>query len=171
MPKAQIRHPIRFLRFFWRYWFSQKNISRKNLLHYANKYKERHPDLKLELLLSSGFGGKDGGLETKSYSEKMMNAKICLVPRGTSFETFRFFEALRYGCIPVTEALPSSWFYNGSPTIEIEDWSELEEILNSLLENKHLIQEKHQECLNWWKTKCSEAVVGKYIAEKLNAII
>ncbi|HHP7229385.1 MAG TPA: exostosin family protein [Xenococcaceae cyanobacterium] len=168
---ATIRHPVKFLRFFWRYWFSQKNISRQNLLRYVNQCQEKHPDLRFELSLSSGFGGKQGGIETESYSEKMMNTKVCLVPRGTSFETFRFFEALRYGCIPVTEALPSSWFYDGSPDIKLKDWSELEEVLTRLFANKHLMQEKHQECLNWWKSKCSEAVVGNYIAEKLNTTI
>jgi hypothetical protein len=99
-----------------------------------------------------------------------MNAKLCLVPRGTSYETFRFFEALRYGCIVVTEALPSRWFYEGSPAIQITDWNELETILEKLLKDQNLMQEKHEESLNWWKTRCSEAVVGEYMAEKLNSL-
>ena len=92
-----------------------------------------------------------------------METKICLVPRGTSFETFRFFEALRYGCVVVTEALPSRWFYKGAPVIQITDWSELEKILEKLLSDKQVLQEKHQESLNWWHKKCSEETVGAYI--------
>ncbi len=70
----------------------------------------------------------------------------------------------------MTEALPSRWFYDGAPAIQITDWSKLEGILEKLSENKRLMQEKHQESLNWWKTKCSEAAVGAYIAEKLNSL-
>nr|WP_238361212.1 glycosyltransferase family 47 protein [Iningainema tapete] len=101
----------------------------------------------------------------------MMDTKICLVPRGTSFETTRLFEAMKYGCIVVTEALPSRWYLDGAPVIQIKDWRDLEGILRKLLSNQQLMQTMHQESLNWWKKKCSEAIVGKYIVEKLNASI
>lgn len=154
-----------------RYWFtSPKSLSRKKMILSINTLKEKHPELKIELLLTSGFGsGHKGCVDARSYSEKMMDAKICLVPRGSSLETYRFFEALRYGCIVVAEALPPWWFYDGSPAIEITDWRDLEEIVEKLSENKRLMQEKHHESLNWWKTKCSEAVVAAYMVEKLGS--
>lgn len=97
-----------------------------------------------------------------------MNTKICLVPRGSYFETFRFFEALRYGCIVIAEKLPSHWFYDGSPAIQVADWSELDDVIE-LIENNSLL-ELHQKSLDWWNTLCSETAVGKYMADKLNSI-
>jgi hypothetical protein len=40
----------------------------------------------------------------------------------------------------------------------------------SVLEDKQLMEEIHQESLNWWYNKCSEALVGNYMARELNAL-
>jgi hypothetical protein len=146
-----------------------KSISRKKLISNISQIKNNQTKLKVELLISpDSLAYAMSNSAGINYSEKMINAKICLVPRGTSFETFRFFEALRYGCIVITEALPSRWFYDGSPVIQLTDWNQLEGILEKLFENKQLMQQKHQESLNWWTIKCSEAAVGEYMAKKLN---
>ncbi|MBD2028348.1 glycosyltransferase [Leptolyngbya sp. FACHB-711] len=147
-----------------------KSFSRRKMMSSIKTFDAKHPELKIELTVTPSFGSSKDVLDKESYSQRMINTKICLVPRGTSFETFRFFEAMRYGCIVITEALPTRWFYDGSPAIQINDWDELEEILTRLLENKHLMQEKHQESLKWWETRCSEAVVGSYIAKQLNSL-
>jgi hypothetical protein len=145
-----------------------KSISRSKMISSLNKIKEKHPEINIELATTANFGASMSSDES-TYSKKMMDTKICLVPRGTSFETIRYFEAMRYGCIVITEAMPSRWFYEGSPAIQINDWNQLEEIIVELLANKQLMQKKHQEALNWWHTKCSEAVIGAYMAEKLNS--
>lgn len=149
-----------------------KGLSRKQMVTNLQAFKENHPDFNIELDITSGFISANSikKPDMENYSEKMMNTKICLVPRGASFETFRFFEGLRYGCIVIAEALPSRWFYDGSPAIRVKDWSELGEVLEKLLSNQSLLQEKHQESLSWWQTKCSEAAVGTYIADKINAL-
>lgn len=153
-----------------KYWLGNpKLISRKKMISSIDKLKKKCPNLKIELSITSSFHTTSDA-EGKSYSEKMMESKICLVPRGTSFETFRFFEALRYGCIVVVEALPPRWFYDNSPAIQINDWNELEAVVKKIIENRKLMKEKHQESLNWWKTKCSEAAVAEYIAENINSI-
>ncbi|MBR8838389.1 MAG: glycosyltransferase family 1 protein [Stigonema ocellatum SAG 48.90 = DSM 106950] len=155
----------------WQHWLrTPKTVSREKMISSLNRFKEKHPEFKVELSITPAFGEADSRQSATSYSEKMMNAKICLAPRGTSFETYRFFEGLRYGCIVVTEALPSRWFYDGSPSIQIRDWRNLENVLETLLKNQQLMEETHQQFCNWWKTKCSEAVVGEYIAEKLNLL-
>jgi hypothetical protein len=105
-----------------------------------------------------------------AYSYEMMRAKICVVPRGTSFETFRFFEAIRYGCVVITEALPRRWFYDGSPAIQLRNWAKLEETLVALLRDGELMQRKHTAALEWWKNVCSEAAVGTYIADVVQQV-
>lgn len=151
----------------FKYWLKDpKIVSRKKMLESINKLDDVKPELNIKLTLTKGFH-TTSQLDSKRYSENMMNTKICLVPRGTTFETFRFFEALRYGCIIVTEALPSKWFYDGSPAIQIKDWDELRELLDRFEDNNY-IQEMHQKSIDWWNEKCSEPAVAKYIASKLN---
>ncbi len=152
----------------WNYWLkSPKTIARKKMKSVIDLIRKKNPDIKFELTINSHFGASRAA-DARSYSEKIMNTKICLVPRGASLETYRFFEAIRYGCVVLTEALPSRWFYDDSPAIQITDWSQLVEILDELVDNQELLKQKHQESLDWWKTKCSELAVADYIAQKLN---
>jgi hypothetical protein len=146
-----------------------KTISRREMISNLNQFKEKHPDINVDLSVTPGYH-YTVTYDVTSFSERMMNAKICLVPRGTAFETTRFFEAIRYGCILVTEVLPPWWFYEGSPAIQVKNWQELGGILETLLVNPQLRQEKHQEALDWWQSKCSEIAVGTHIAAQLNAL-
>lgn len=146
-----------------------KMLARQLMVRSVNKFKQKHPNYKIELDITAGYHGRTSE-DASSYPETMMNTKICLVPRGTSFETTRLFEAIKYGCIVVAEALPSRWYLDGAPVIQIKHWQDWEVILQKLLENKELMEEIHQESLNWWHTKCSEALVGNYMARELNAL-
>lgn len=145
----------------------------------TRKLARDNPDIKIKLATSSQFalnalhyGTDEQGemMDAETYSRHMMNAKICLVPRGTSPETFRFFEALRYGCIPIAERLPDRWFYDEAPAVFIDDWNELGNVIRQLLSNEDLLEEKHRAALDWWKTRCSETVLGTFMAERLDAL-
>jgi hypothetical protein len=153
-----------------KYWLgTPKTLARQLMMLSVKKIKEKYPDWKVELSITDGYHARSSEVAS-SYSETMMNTKICLVPRGTSFETTRFFEAMKYGCIVVTEALPSRWYLDGSPAIQINDWRELSALMEKLIDNQELMQEIHQESLKWWQSKCSETVVGDYMARELNAL-
>ena len=155
-----------------KYWLeTPKSLSRKQMFESVKRIQETHPNIQFELSITPGFSASyesNKGSDARTYSEKMMSTKICLAPRGTSFETFRFFEALRYGCIIITEHLPAWWFYQGAPAIQIDRWSDLGNILETVLSDPDALEKRHQETLNWWKEKCSESAIGQYIAEKLN---
>jgi hypothetical protein len=155
-----------------------KMLARQTMVSKLSAIQANNPQLNIELAITSDiFSSLNAQAvsnpaeqpEIRSYPEAMMNTKICIVPRGTSFETTRLFEAMRYGCIVITEALPSRWYLDGAPIIQIRDWDELEKVLKNLHEKPQLIQELHQESLKWWESKCSEAIVGGYFANNLNA--
>ena len=152
-----------------RRWFgSPKEQGRLRMLAALEQVRRERPDLRVDLRLQSNFRHSIKA-SAAAYSEGLMNARICLVPRGASFETYRFFEAMRYGCITLAEALPPYWFYENAPVVTISDWKELPYILPALLADEEAMQTRHAATLAWWETRCSETVVGHYFAEKLNS--
>jgi hypothetical protein len=104
---------------------------------------------------------------TGSYSELLSQTRLCLVPRGNSPETFRFFEALRAGCVVVCEALPDHWFYRGAPVVRVRKWSELGSVLLPLLRNPAAIAERQRSSVRWWNSRCSEDALGRLMAERI----
>lgn len=147
-----------------------KSLARKLMISNIKKFQHRHRHFNVELAVTAGFHNRTSEDE-RSYCEIMMDTKICLVPRGTSFETTRLFEGMKYGCVVVTEALPSRWYLDGAPVIQIKDWREWEKVLEKLLRNPQFMQEMHYKSLNWWQNKCSETVVAEYVVEKLTGSI
>ena len=155
---------------FWSFkqWLdSPKSVSRGTMVNRLRKFQESHPEVKTELGTTAGFRASKNSCGA-SYSQKLMETKICLAPRGNAYETYRFFEAIRYGCVVLTEALPETWFYDDSPAIRVSDWSQLDQILEQLINDQALVRSKHEEALNWWKKVCSEDAVGTYMADILN---
>jgi hypothetical protein len=155
-----------------------KMLARQTMVSKLSAIQANNPQLNIELAITGDFYSSFNAQavsnqaeqpEIRSYPEAMMNTKICLVPRGTSFETTRLFEAMRYGCIVITEALPSRWYLDGAPIIQVRDWDELEKVITNLHAQPQLMEELHQESLKWWESKCSEASIGGYFANSLNA--
>jgi hypothetical protein len=105
----------------------------------------------------------------RTYSELMAQTRVCLVPRGNASETFRFFEALRAGCVVVCESLPDHWFYRGAPVVRIRHWDELSSVLPPLLADGTRLAEMHRASLRWWESRCSEDAVGRLMAAWISA--
>ena len=127
------------------------------------------PDLRADLRVTAGFSASES-TPPADYSEALMNARVCLAPRGTSVETFRVFEGLRCGCVVVGERLPRHWFYDGSPVLQLDRWSELEDTLLPILDDPEELGRLHARSLAWWRDRCSERAVGRFLAERLNAL-
>ena len=144
-----------------------KDLSRKELTMVLESLSSEDSTIQVDLKVKADF--RDSMFSSaEEYSHRMMDAKICPIPRGRSLESFRFFEALRYGCIPIVEALPSRRFYDGSPAVPITTWKDLHKLVPELLADADALQERHEAVLNWWHAYCSEEVVGKYMADKIN---
>ena len=143
-----------------------KTRSRSEMTARLQRLGERFPEYTITVEgLPAFFTGSDD--EALEFSEAMMQTKVCVVPRGASFETFRYFEALRYGCVVIAEALPRRWFYDGSPAITIARWSQLESVLLPLLRDRERLQCVSAASLAWWSNVCSEVAVGTYMADRL----
>lgn len=148
------------------YRFTPKFLSRENMLRRLRRISARYPHLKIETALTESFASITEDQATR-YSQNMMQTKICLVPRGTSLETYRYFEGLRFGCVVVTERLPRRWFYDGSPALSVRTWSELDRLIPALIADPQRLAEMSRRTMAWWSERCSEAAVGAFMAERL----
>jgi hypothetical protein len=182
-PLSERQHDLYFsgsvsnAKFSWyspQYWLrTPKDVARSRLVNAMRQLREDRPDLNILLDVKDAYV-PNAETETespeRSYSKLMMDTRICPVPRGTRLETGRLYEAMRYGCVLVTEPLPNRWFLRGVPAITVHDWHELPELVSNLVADRSLLKRLHRAARAWWTTRCSETAVGRYIAERLESL-
>tara|TARA_R110000824_G_scaffold208345_4_gene393932 strand:+ start:655 stop:1563 length:909 start_codon:yes stop_codon:yes gene_type:complete len=77
--------------------------------------------------------GFSQGLSPEEYLNILGETKISLCPAGAhSNETFRFFESIIMGSIPLVETLPRLWYYEEAPHFSAP-WRSLDSTLSKLL--------------------------------------
>ena len=71
-------------------------------------------------------------------------------------ETYRVFEALECGCIPIVENAYKYYdrLFPGNPFIKINIWSEAKPIITGWGQDQ--INRKQEECKNWWTSYKAE---------------
>jgi len=148
---------------------SPKTHARRDMLRAVRRFAGTRSEVRLDLRITPSFGAS-AAAPASDYSRALMDAKVCLAPRGTSLETFRMFEGLRAGCVVVGDRLPGHRFYDGAPVVQIDRWSDLDRVLPPLLDQPAELRRRQREALEWWRTECSEPAVGRFLAEWLNAL-
>jgi hypothetical protein len=149
----------------WRRWIeTPKEVGRRAMLQAVERLRQSRPDFRFD----GGVTDQRVAGEIGSYSERMMNAKICLAPRGSVVESFRWFEGLKFGCLVISERLPKRWYYEGAPVIQIDDWNELEAVIAPYLQDDAKLEQYRLRSLEYWDRKCSEEAFGRYLANCLN---
>jgi hypothetical protein len=145
-----------------------KGLARQAMLRSVSRL-ERRGGLRVDLRITPGFQ-ESAAADPDQYSRALMDARIALVPRGATTETHRFFQALKYGCVVVTDAIPPIWFYEQAPVLRLPSWRELERTVVPLLADGERLEALHRQSLAWWRSACSEEAVGRYMAHTLNAL-
>ncbi len=136
---------------------------RKLLIHLKSNFSDYFPDSLI--VFNSGF---KNGLTPQKYGETLANSKIILSPMGFGNpECFRDFESMRAGCVIISDKLPKTEFYEDSPIIQIENWKEELSWAKKLLKDKSLLNDYHLKTVDWWKQKCSENAVARYMEDKI----
>lgn len=121
------------------------------------------------IIFNSAF---KSGFTTEKYGKIIADSKIVLCPKGYDMtECFRHFEAMRAGCVIISEKLPKTEFYSGSPIFEVENWKEGLEIAKRLLGDPILLKQTQIKVMDWWKYKCSEKATAKYVNDKIMSLI
>lgn len=149
------------------YWMgTPKEHARALMLDGLERWSRRRPEARVHLRVTESYAASMAD-DPADYSTHLMNSRISLAPRGTTIETYRVFEGLRYGCVVLTDPLPETWYLSGAPVVEVADWSRLPELLDELLADPARLQRLHEAALHFYAHRCSETAVGSYIAAAL----
>ena len=148
-----------------------KVMARRQMVEQAQRLAERHPELSVELVTTVGFQHSMDA-DPVAYSHSLMDSRLALVPRGTAIDTFRFWQALRYGCVAIVDTVPRHpWFYEGAPVVRLSRWSQLEDVVTRVLSDRERLERLHRASLEWWRTRGSPEAVGAYMADRLNSLV
>lgn len=108
------------------------------------------------------------GFSPEEYGKILSDTKIVLCPKGFhSTECYRHYEAMRAGCIIISERLPDTYLYKDSPIIQIENWNNIYDIINNLLSDSSRLNELSHASREWYEQKLSE----KATAERMKSIL
>lgn len=125
------------------------------------------------------FFNSPQGLATHRYSSLLADSKFALCPPGhVNNDTFRLYEALEAGSIPVvlrSDLLywywPSYWhgvFGSRPPFVIGRSWNECARQVRQLLDDQLALQEKQKSCLRFWeRSKCLWANTLRHGCEML----
>lgn len=113
-------------------------------------------------------GGKKGGLRPEPYKKLLLESKFTLCPQGFNYDTYRMYEAIEAGSIPVfangtrysrkhkygrmkcdygLEPLINS----GAPFLYVNEWSSFPKAIKELLDDPERLRKLHRDLLIWRK--------------------
>lgn len=130
---------------------------------YDRKYPQSY------LRFTSGFMQ---GLNFEQYADYIKKSKIVLTPHGSlAEECFRHYEAMKCGCIIISERLPENDFFSESPIIQIDEWADGDHIIRQLLADPARMQALHVEATRWWREVMSEPAVAAYMQARIEQCV
>lgn len=113
--------------------------------------------------------------KTKKFNDKILDvSKMCEILTSTEFvpcpngfvhpETYRIYEALECGCIPIVENAYKYYdrMFPNNPFLKVDKWIEAKLLIQALKDDQ--IKKKREECKTWWsqyKKNLQESVVNK----------
>jgi hypothetical protein len=112
------------------------------------------------------------GMNKNKYAQMLSDSKIALCPTGAiSKETFRFYEALKSGCIILGNALPKLWFYEPLTFFHTK-WHSVREAVGFVMslgdEEMQRISDRN---LHLYKTTLSPEPIVNYMVDELNKVM
>ena len=110
----------------------------------------------------------NSGVDGDKYCDVLTHSKIVLAPKGwINTETFRLYEAMKYGCIVVCERLPNRSYYKDIPVIQVENWKDGFKEIKRLLKDEKLLGELSHKHKMFYEEKLSPKATAKIIMENL----
>jgi hypothetical protein len=141
--------------------------ARQRMVAALEKLQKNRPDWPIALQVNHTYQ-PGAAVSGDDYAQRIMDTKICVVPRGTTLETHRFFEAMRAGCVVIAQDLPDFWFYRTAPVTRLRQWDELEATVERLLAEPGHLEELHQASRRWWDEVAGPRPMADMIASILS---
>ncbi len=148
-----------------RFLSTPKILARESPVRAVEKFEQKHPELAPAQSVKVHTDKGTGDLaDMDAYSERLIDTRVCLAPRGSVADTWRFFEGLKSGCAVITNLLPDEWYYRNAPVIQLESWDALEDFLLPLLADESRLDAMQKQSLLYWETVCGEKALGRFLA-------
>ncbi len=150
------------------FYSGQPSFHRWRFLNNINKIKDNYRSV------IKKTGGFRQGFTTKEYYEYLNNTRIALVPDGVSVpESFRYVEAFESNSItittyPIKNKKYNLWYYESSPAIFLDKWSELNNNLIDKLLHKDILIEYFEKNKVYYENYLSTEAVANYMLDKIN---
>lgn len=114
------------------------------------------------------YSGWNNGDSTENYCDVVNQTKIMPIPRGSaSLESFRFFEAMKCGCVPVCVNQPEVDFYKIAPYFSISSWDQIQDFMQNIVKQEEEIRFLSEQAKLWHKYFCSPEGLCDYMYRTL----
>ena len=113
--------------------------------------------------------GFNNGLDEEDYNFILRNTRIALVPRGwVNTETFRLYEAMKWGCVVISEELPQREYYKNIPIIQVKNWRDGLRIANELVVDIPTLDKMSKTNKEFYKRNLSPEATADLILKTIN---
>jgi hypothetical protein len=89
-------------------------------------------------------------LKEHDYVTLLQNTIFVPCPRGNNIETFRFYEALESGCIPVFTELPEILVESGIPFLKTSTWEKVADLIEHFMKNPTQLEQYRKSIYDGW---------------------
>jgi hypothetical protein len=113
-------------------------------------------------------------LSVQEYRNVLLDSVFVPCPRGYwNLDSFRVYEALECGCIPIVEKQPLDYFgklFGKYPFLAVNSWDEAPALMQNLQKDPVRLEAYRKECYEWWLQykKDLKAMVANTIEESLS---
>jgi hypothetical protein len=107
-------------------------------------------------LETTNWGRSDSKSLTVSECRELMLKTIFVpCPGGwANMDSFRVYESLECGCIPIVERFPHDYFrsfFPDHPFLTVDSWEEVPGLIQAYIADPEALEKKRLECYAWWK--------------------
>jgi hypothetical protein len=168
MPRRATLKPVETRKFIWSFLGNQKASSRPEMLRALREIKPQ-----FVYAYQAGVAGAQQ-MPRPEYHALLDDTVFAPCPMGNAMlETWRFYEALEAGCIPIVEARPWMHYYERllgpHPIPTVYRWSQARSLIHALSKDPEPLKVLQRRIASWW-AQCKQSNqmrINQFIKEKL----
>lgn len=145
-----------------------KSLHRQRMTAAVEQLRRERPDLHVQFDVVASDAVTD---HADTYSERMARTRFSIDPRGTSRESYRFFEAARVGAVPVVTALPAGGLYAGAPVLRLRHWSDLPAAMRRMTDHPEQARALHEAITAWYAAQGSPEATAERLVPHVEGVL